>query len=99
TVEFTGEDGIYQLSHPGQLYRINLSEVAAVAVDSTEIFADAVTAAQFRHHTSQKRVSGVRIVEQGNSADIFSEPFILTIRMPEGESVLRYQLSVDGVRY
>ena len=99
TVEFIGEDGIYQLTHPGQLYRINLSEVAAAAVDGAEIFADAATASQFRHHTSQRRVSGVRIVEQGNCADIFSEPFVLMIRMPEGEPILRYQLSVDGVRY
>ena len=63
TVEFTSEDGLCQLSHPGQLYQINLSEVSAAAVDGTEISADAATEAQFRHHTSQRRVNGVQIVE------------------------------------
>ena len=99
SVESTGEDGLYQLPHPGQLYRINLSAAASVAVDGVEIFADAATASQFRHHTSQRRISGLRIVEQGNYADIFSAPFTLTIRMPEGESTLRYQISVDGIRF
>lgn len=98
-VSFTGGDGFCQLPHPGQLYRINLSEVAAAAVDGTEIFADAATASQFRHHTSQRRVNGVQIVEQGNCADIFSAPFVLMIRIPEGEPLLRYQISVDGTRY
>lgn len=98
SVESACEDGIYQLPHPGQLYRINLSAAASVAVDGVEIFADDATASQFRHHTSQRRISGLRIVEQGNYADIFPSPFLLTIRMPEGESTLRYQISADGIR-
>lgn len=97
-IEFAGDSGIYQCGHRGQLYSINLGEVASVAVAGVEIFADEATASHFRHHTSVCRVDRIQAIWQGKSADIFAEPFSLTIRLPEGEQALRYQISVDGQR-
>lgn len=98
SVEFKGEDGFYQLPHPGQLYQINMSEVSSIAVDGNEIFADTATTSRFRHYASGHHVDGLRVVDQGNYVDIFSAPFTLTIQMPEGHNLLRYKISVDGIR-
>lgn len=98
-IDFSGDDGVYQCPYPGQLYRINLDEVSAVAVDGTEIFADISVTSQFRHHTSRRRISGLHAVSAGKDIDIFSSPFNLTLRLPESENALRYQVSLDGTRY
>lgn len=98
-VEVSDEEGIYQCPHPGQLYRINLSGVSTVTVDGVELFADDTLAAQFRHHTSRRRISGLRALDQGYCADVFSAPFTLQLYLPEGDPVLRHQISVDGTRY
>lgn len=97
-IEFTGDSGIYQCGHRGQLYRINLGEVSSVSIAGAEIFADEATASHFRHHTSIRRVDGIQGIWQGKTADIYSETFTLTIRLPDGEQALRYQISVDGQR-
>lgn len=97
-IEFAGDSGIYQCSHRGQLYSINLGEVSSVAIAGVEVFADETTASHFRHHTSVRRVDHIKGIWQGKSADIYAEPFFLTIRLPEGEQALRYQISVDGQR-
>ena len=97
-IEFGGDSGIYQCRHRGQLYRINLGEVSSVAIAGVEIFADEATASNFRHHTSVRRVDCIQGIWQGKTADIYAEPFFLTIRLPDGEQALRYQVSVDGQR-
>lgn len=97
-VGFSEEEGVYRCPYPGQLYRINLDEVSSASVDGREIFASATAAAQFRHHTSIRKVKGARILEQGKSADIFSAPFELSILLPKGERAIRYQLSIDRER-
>lgn len=91
-------DGIYSCPYPGQLYRINLDQVSSAAVDGREIFVNASTAAQFRHHTSIRKATSAQVIQQGLSVDIFSAPFQIFIVLPEGEKSLRYQLSIDGVR-
>lgn len=97
-IEFAGDSGIYQCSHRGQLFSINLGEVSSVAIAGVEIIADEVTASHFRHHSSVRRVDCVQGIWQGKTADIYTDPFSLTIRLPDGEQVLRYQVSVDGRR-
>lgn len=97
-IEFADDSGIYQCGHRGQLYRINLGEVSSVAIAGVEVFADEATASHFRHHTSVRRVDCIQGIWQGKTADIYSEPFSLTIRLPDGEQALRYQISVDGQR-
>ena len=98
-VDFSGEDGVYQCPYPGQLYRINLNEVSSVAVDGREIFADTSITLKFRHHTSLHRIKGLRAVSAGRDVDIFPSSFRLSLRLPESENVLRYQFSLDGIRY
>ena len=98
-IDFACEDGVYRLPHPGQLYRIHTDEVSSVAIDGTEVFADASTVSQFRHHTSLRKVGGLRAWNQGKSVDIFSSPFSFYLCPPEGEQLIRYHISIDGVRY
>ena len=97
-IEFAGDSGIYQCDHQGQLFSINLGEVSSVAIAGVEIIADEVTASRFRHHSSVRRVDCVQGIWQGKTADIYTEPFSLTIRLPDGEQALRYQISLDGKR-
>ena len=92
-------DGIYRYPYQGQLYRINLDEVSSAAVDGREIFVNASTAAQFRHHTSIRKVTSAQAIQQGVSVDIFPAPFQIFFVLPEGEKSIRYQFSIDGVRY
>ncbi len=97
SIEFNGEDEFYQLLHPGQLYRINLSAVASVAVDGVEVFADITTISRFRHYALGHLVNELRVVNQGKYIDVYSKPFTLTLQIPEGQSFLRYKISVDGI--
>lgn len=92
-------DGVYSYPYPGQLYRINLDEVSSAAVDGREIFVNASTAAQFRHHTSIRKATSAQVIQQGISVDIFPAPFQIFIVLPAGEKSIRYQFSIDGVRY
>lgn len=73
--------------------------MSSVAVDGREIFVNSSTAAQFRHHTSIRKVTSARVFLQGISVDIFPAPFQIFIVLPEGEKSIRYQFSIDGVRY
>lgn len=97
-VDFAGEADIFQEPHPGQLYRINLSGIAAVAVDGAEVFADEKTAARFRCHTTAQCVGWVRADDQGGACEIYRDAFSLTIHIPKGDQILRYQLLADGRR-
>ena len=99
SVEFSDENGVYRYPSPGQLYRLQLEEISSVTINGLEIFVDKMTASRFRHHTSIRRVNGLRIVEQGKYADLFSSPFTLFLRLPDGENQLQYQVSIDGTRY
>ena len=92
-------DGIYRYPYSGQLYRINLDEVSSTAVDGHEIFVSASTAARFRHHTSIRKATLAQVIQQGVSTDIFSAPFHTFIILPKGEKSIRYQFSIDGIRY
>lgn len=99
-VEFSTYDGVSQdCLHPGQLYQISLDEVSSAAIDGIELFADREAASQFRSHASVKAVDGLCVVREGVSYHIFSVPFSLFLKLPEGEQALRYQLSEDGSRY
>ena len=85
-VGFSDEDGIYLVPDHGQLYQVNLDEVASISVDGKEIFANTETTTQFRHHTSIHRVRGIRILQQGLLADIFPSAFQMTFMLPEGKN-------------
>lgn len=98
-VEFSGEDGVYRYPCPGQLYRIQMEEISSAAFNGLEIFADEMTASQFRHHTSIRRVNGLHVLEQGKYIDLYSAPFTLFLKLPDGENQLRYQISINGTRY
>ena len=50
-VEFSDDDGMYRYPCPGQFYRIQMEEISSAAFNGLEIFADEMTASQFRHHT------------------------------------------------
>lgn len=97
-VVFSDDDGVCLVPDHGQLYRVNLDEVASISVDGKEIFANTETTTQFRHHTSIHRVRGIRILQQGLLADIFPSAFQMTFMLPEGKKLIRYQLSIDGKR-
>ena len=92
-------DGIFSCPYPGQLYRINLDEVSSTAVNGHEIFVSASTAAKFRHHTSIRKATLAQVIQQGVSTDIFVAPFQTFIILPKGEKSIRYQFSIDGIRY
>lgn len=50
-VEFSQEEGILQLPHPGQLFRVDLDETSSAALNGRESFAGSEASAQFRWHT------------------------------------------------
>ena len=98
SVEFSREEGVLQLSHPGQLFRLDLSESSSVAVDGREVFAGTEASAQFRWHTVPGPVRGLRGLDGGGTLDLFRGPFTLSLMLPQGENPLLYQLSLDGER-
>lgn len=98
-VEAPDYDGLYQCPHPGQLYRINLGEVSTLTINGTEAFVDGSASSQMRHHTSRQHLDKLHILDQGTYADIYDAPFEFILCLPEGENPLRYQTSVDGVRW
>ena len=95
-VEFSQEEGILQLPHPGQLYRLELNESSSVAVDGREVFAGAETSAQFRRHAVPGPVRNLRGLDGGGTLDLFRGPFTLSLVLPQGENPLLYRLSLDG---
>ena len=95
-ITFAGESGVYLEPHPGQLFRLNLSEVTSAAVDGTEVFADDRTASKFRCHTTVRKVGRVYADDLGRVCEIMPDEFSLTICLPEGERHLRYQILTDG---
>lgn len=92
-------EGVYYCTHPGQMYRINLDEVLAVAVEGHEIFTNASNATKIRHYSSVKKVPSACVKKQDMVADIFSKPFHISIVLPKENEMIRYQLSLDGVRH
>ena len=99
SVEFTGDAGVFQLPHPGQLFKINLDEVTSVAIDGIEFFADDKMAAQFRSHASRNPVDGLFAISENNSYHVFSAPFSLFLLLPDNEQLLRYQIAIDANRH
>ena len=99
SVEFEDDSGVIKCVHPGQLYKLNLSEVTSVAVDGEELFVNEAAATRIRHYTAIRRVPAVRAVEEGRTADIFPEETQITIRLPDESNIMRYQLSLDGTHY
>lgn len=98
-VDFDGEEGVLQCNHPGQLYRVNLSQVMSVAVDGEELFVNQTAAGSIRHHSSIRRVQFVHACEGGQNADIFPEDTVISVIIPAGENIKRYQISIDGVHH
>lgn len=99
-VEFPdGEEDVFQLPHPGQLYRINIDSVSILLVDGKEILSDAEQEKKVRHYTSVRRESGVCVIKESNAADVFSESFTLSILLPKDEPVARYQIAIDSIRW
>ncbi|RAY88425.1 hypothetical protein DK853_55600, partial [Klebsiella oxytoca] len=68
--EFSQEEGVFQLAHPGQLYRLDLGEASSVAVDGREIFAGPAVSTQFRRHTIPGPVKNLRGLDGGGTLDI-----------------------------
>lgn len=95
-VEFSQEEGILQLPHPGQLYRLDLGETSLVAVDGREVFSGAEASAQFRRHTRPGPMRDLRGLDGGGALDLFRGPFALSLVLPEGDNPLLYRLSLDG---
>lgn len=98
-VEFAEEEGVLLLSHPGQLFRLDLSATSSVAVNGREIFAGPAVSTQFRRHTIPGPVRDLRGVDGGGELDLFREPFTLSLVLPKGDNPLLYQLSLDGERH
>ena len=73
--------------------------MSSTAVNGHEIFVSASTAAKFRHHTSIRKATLAQVIQQGVSTDIFVAPFQTFIILPKGEKSIRYQFSIDGIRY
>ena len=96
SVEFSQEDGVLRLPHPGQLYRLNLTGTSSLTVDSREVFVGQEASVQFRRHTVPRCVRGLRGLDGGGSLELFQEPFTLSLALPEGENPLLYRLSLDG---
>lgn len=96
SVEFSREEEVRQLSHPGQLYWLELGETSSVAVDGREVFAGAETSAQFRRHAVPGPVRDLRGLDGGRPLDLFRGPFTLSLVLPQGENPLLYRLSLDG---
>lgn len=99
TIDFDGEDGVLQCNHQGQLFKVNLGKIMSVTIDGEEVFVNNIAAGRLRHHTSTRRIPHVRACEDGQYADIFSEETTISIILPTGENVMKYQLSIDGTRY
>lgn len=97
-VEFS-QEGILQLNHPGQLYRLEFRADSSVAVDGREVFAGPEVSAQFRRHTVPSPVRNLRGLDGGEELDLFRGPFTLSLILPQGESPLLYQLSLDGAHH
>lgn len=98
-VAFSQEEGILQLPHPGQLYRLSLTEISSLIVDGREIFVGAEASAQFRQHTTPRCVQDLRGLDDSGSLELFQGPFTMSLVLPEGENPLLYQLSLDGQRH
>ena len=95
-VAFSQEEGMRQLSHPGQLYRLDLTGTSSLTVDGREVFVGVEVSAQFRRHTVPRCLRGLRGLDGGGSLELFREPFALSLALPEGENPLLYRLSLDG---
>ena len=95
-VEFSQEEGVFQLAHPGQLYRLDLGEASSVAVDGREIFAGPAVSTQFRRHTIPGPVKNLRGLDGGGTLDIFRGAFTMSLVLPAGENPMLYRLSLDG---
>ena len=95
-VEFSREEDVLRLSHPGQLYRLELRADSSVAVDGREVFAGAEVSAQFRRHTVPGPIRDLCGMDSGGALDVFRGPFTLSLVLPEGENPLLYRLSLDG---
>ncbi len=98
-VEFSQEEGVLQLPHPGQLYRLDLGEASSVAVDGREIFVGPDASTQFRRHTIPGPVKNLRGLDGSGTLDIFPGAFTLSLVLPREENPLLYQLSLDGGRH
>ncbi len=96
TFDFSNESGVSLEEHPGQLYRVNLSEVGSVTVNGAEIFADEKQAGHCRLYASVRSVKGIRMLSEGKSYRLFDRPFLLNLLLPKGENALRYQMVIDG---
>lgn len=92
-------DGVYRVAtHPGQLLRLNLSEVGFVAVDGTEIFTNEQYAGLLRIYPKARPIQGMSVCDQGIRYQIFGGPFSVSIRIPEGENPKQYLLLLDDVQ-
>ena len=95
-IGFADDEDVYQENHPGQLLRLNLDSVGAVTLSGEEIFADEQQAGKVRLYPSIQPVRDVRALKDGFSARIFDDAFDVVLRIPDGESRLRYRVSLDG---
>ena len=98
-VDFGDDTDVIQCRHPGQLYRINLSQVLFASVDGNNVFVDAKGVSRVRHRTSRKCLSGIRAVDRGREIELYDASFDIDLWIPQGESLLRYQFALDEVRY
>ena len=98
-VDFSQEDSVLLLSHPGQLFRLDLSEISSVAVDGREAFAGVKASVQFRCHTVPGPMKNLHGLGNSGALDLFPKPFLLSLVLPDGENPLLYQLSLDDKRH
>ncbi len=97
-VEFAEYDAVLQENHPGQLYRIALSQVGTVTIDGTELFADEQRAGTVRLYPTVAPVRGISALQGGKRYRVFDRVFEMTMHLPEGANSLRYQLLLDGTQ-
>lgn len=95
-VEFRGNYQAYKHIHEGQLYDIDTAFIDSIAIDGKEIFANNNVSSNFRHHTSKKPISNI-LVKDEKEYYIHNSNFLLTLKVPEIDTKLRYIVKIDDI--
>ena len=96
-IQIEEDDGVFFVSdHPGQLFRLNLSEIGSLAVDGMEVFADEHHAGKVSIYSKTRPVQGITASVDGRSFRIFTQPLTIAVHIPEGETTKKYYLILDG---
>ena len=94
-VDFSNYDGVIQENHPGQLYRMNLTQVGSVTVNGVELFADKGNTGTVRLYPNIRAEREATVLVGGKQYQIFSRQFTLSLNLPKGDNLLQYHVLID----